>query len=70
MARCATMMAVPVLGLPSVAVPTGLANGLPMGVQIIGPRFREDLALPCAEAIEASAVPSRRSIPSVTYGYE
>ncbi|GAA0947857.1 amidase [Nonomuraea longicatena] len=41
------------LGLPAVAVPTGLAEGLPQGVQIIGPRFREDLCLDAAEAIEA-----------------
>ena len=40
------------LGLPSIAVPTGLVNGLPMGVQIIGPRFREDLVLDAAQAIE------------------
>ena len=53
--ECATMMAVPVLGLPAIAVPTGLADGLPMGVQIIGPRFREDVCLDCAEAIEARA---------------
>jgi amidase len=53
--ECATMMAVPVLGLPAVAVPTGLVDGLPMGVQIIGPRFREDACLDCAEAIEARA---------------
>jgi amidase len=53
--ECATMMAVPVLGLPAAAVPTGLASGLPMGVQIIGPRFREDLCLACAEAIEERA---------------
>jgi amidase len=53
--ECATMMAVPVLGLPAVAVPTGVAEGLPMGVQIIGPRFREDVCLACAEAIEARA---------------
>jgi amidase len=52
---CATMMAVPALGLPAVAVPTGIADGLPMGVQIIGPRFREDLCLAAAEAIEAGA---------------
>ena len=51
--ECATMMAVPVLGFPAVAVPTGLAGAMPMGVQIIGPRFREDLCLACAEAIEA-----------------
>jgi amidase len=39
-------------GLPSVAVPTGVAGGLPQGVQVIGPRFREDLCLDAAEAIE------------------
>lgn len=41
------------LGLPSVAVPIGEANGLPQVVQIIGPRFREDLCLAAAEAVEA-----------------
>ncbi len=51
--QSATMMAIPVLGLPAMAVPTGVANGLPVGVQIIGPRFREDLCLAAAEAIEA-----------------
>jgi len=49
----ATMMAVPVLGLPAIAVPTSVANGLPVGVQIIGARFREDLCLAAAEAVEA-----------------
>ena len=43
-------MAVPVLGLPAMAVPTGVADGLPVGVQIVGPRFREDLVLAAAEA--------------------
>jgi len=50
--EAATLMAVPVLGLPGIAVPTGLAEGLPVGVQIVGPRFREDLVLAAAEAIE------------------
>jgi amidase len=40
------------LGLPSAAVPVGEAGGLPQGVQIIGPRYREDLCLDAAEAIE------------------
>src|SRR3954470_21794565 len=41
------------LGLPAAAVPTGLAEGLPTGVQVCGNRFREDLCLAAAEAIEA-----------------
>jgi amidase len=51
--QSSTLMAVPVLGLPGMAVPTGVVAGLPVGVQIIGPRFREDLCLAAAEAIEA-----------------
>lgn len=53
--ECATLMAVPVLGLPGMAVATGLADGIPVGVQIVGPRFREDLCLAAAAAIEARA---------------
>ena len=51
--ECATLMAVPVLGLPAMAVPTGVAGGLPVGVQIVGARFREDMTLAAAAAIEA-----------------
>lgn len=46
-------LVVPVLGLPAVAVPTGLHEGIPMGVQIVSRRFREDLCLDAAEIIEA-----------------
>ncbi len=46
------VVGVNLLGLPSVAVPIGLADGIPQGVQIIGPRYREDLCLDAAEAIE------------------
>ena len=49
--------AVPVLGLPAVSVPTGLAGAVPMGVQLIGPRFREDLVLDAAAVIEARQPP-------------
>lgn len=45
-------MAVNALGLPAVAVPVGIANGLPQVVQVIGPRYREDLCLDAAQAIE------------------
>jgi len=50
-----TQLAVPVLGLPAISVPTGVVNGLPMGVQLIAGRYREDLCLAAAEAIEARA---------------
>jgi amidase len=42
------------LGLPAACVPTGVANGFPTGVQVIGDLFREDLCLNAAEAIERS----------------
>ena len=45
-------MAVNALGLPAVAVPVGIADGLPQVVQVIGPRYREDLCLQAATAIE------------------
>lgn len=48
-------LVVPVLGLPAVSVPTGVADGLPTGVQITAGRFREDLCLEAAAAIEARA---------------
>jgi amidase len=45
-------IAVNALGLPAVALPVGAANGLPQAVQVIGPRYREDLCLDAAAAIE------------------
>ncbi|MEV1010184.1 amidase [Streptomyces sp. NPDC049881] len=40
------------VGVPAVAVPTGVADGLPHGVQLVGRAFREDLCLAAAQAIE------------------
>jgi amidase len=45
-------VAVNVLGLPAVALPVGIADGLPQAVQVIGPRYREDLCLDAAAALE------------------
>jgi amidase len=47
------LVAVNLLGFPAVAVPTGVADGVPLGVQLIAARYREDLALDAAEVIEA-----------------
>ena len=46
------VVTVNLLGLPAAAVPVGVIGGLPQGVQLIGDRFREDLCLDAAEAIE------------------
>ena len=48
-----TQFMVPLLGLPAISAPTGFVQGLPVGVQIIGERFREDLVMDAAEVIEA-----------------
>ncbi len=40
------------LGLPSVATPVQVVDGLPQGVQLIGPRYHEDLCFNAAEIIE------------------
>lgn len=50
-------LSLPVLGLPGVAVPMHSDDGLPDGIQVISPRFREDIALDAAEAIEAREPP-------------
>jgi aspartyl-tRNA(Asn)/glutamyl-tRNA(Gln) amidotransferase subunit A len=38
-----------------ISVPCGLADGLPIGLQVIAPGFREDIALQVAHAFEAAA---------------
>lgn len=43
------------MGLPGLAVPTGMAGGLPTGVQIVAARFREDRCLAVGERLEAAA---------------
>ncbi len=48
----ALVVAVNLLGTPSLALPVGVANGQPQGVQIIADRYREDLCLAAGQAIE------------------
>ena len=42
------------LGIPSVAVPVGVSDGLPQGVQCIADRWRDDLALAAAADVETA----------------
>jgi amidase len=42
------------IGVPAVAVPTGLAGGLPQGVQLLSRMYREDLCLQAAAVLEES----------------
>ncbi|MBP0464437.1 AtzE family amidohydrolase [Roseomonas sp. PWR1] len=44
------------IGLPVAAVPVWPSTALPMGVQVIAPAWREDLALRVARALEASGM--------------
>ncbi|TMJ49241.1 MAG: amidase [Alphaproteobacteria bacterium] len=52
-----TQIAVPFLGLPGLTVSTGLVGRVPVGVQVVSGRFREDLCLAAGEAIEAGGTP-------------
>jgi len=51
------LLAVSLLGLPGLSVPTGVVDGVPLGVQLVAGRFREELCLDAAEIIEARHPP-------------
>ncbi|WP_432854692.1 amidase family protein [Amycolatopsis sp. CA-161197] len=55
MAAQSSMVAIPLLGFPAVSVPTGVVEGLPTGVQLLGRRFDEEGILDAAAVIEARA---------------
>src|SRR3954471_9676742 len=51
-------IAIPFMGLPGLTVSTGLVGRVPVGVQLVSSRYREDLCLAAGEAIEADGTPS------------
>ncbi|NLE74623.1 MAG: Asp-tRNA(Asn)/Glu-tRNA(Gln) amidotransferase subunit GatA [Actinobacteria bacterium] len=50
-------------GLPGLSMPGGFADGLPVGLQIIGPHFSEQLMLDAAYAVEQALNVSVRPAP-------
>lgn len=57
MAAQLPQVGLPLLGLPGLTVSTGLVGTVPVGVQLVGPRYREDVLLAAGEAIEAGGTP-------------
>jgi len=54
----------PLMGLPGLVVSTGMAGSSPVGVQLIGQRYREDLMLDAGAAIEAGGAPPMPAEPA------
>jgi len=57
MAANLPQVGLPLLSLPGLVVATGMVGQIPVGVQLIGSRYREDILLAAGGAIEAGGVP-------------
>ncbi|WP_372621499.1 amidase family protein [Falsiroseomonas sp.] len=53
-----TQVGLPLMGLPGLVVTTGLVGRVPVGVQLLAGRYREDLLLEAGAVIEAAGVPA------------
>jgi amidase len=60
-----TQVGLPLMGLPGLAVSTGLVGGVPVGVQLLAGRYREDLLLEAGAAIESGGAPATPIDPAV-----
>lgn len=52
-----TQRALPALGLPALSVATGQVGTVPVGVQLVSGRYREDILMAAGAAIEAAGPP-------------
>ena len=53
-----TQVGLPLMGLPGLTVTTGLVGSTPVGVQLVGGRYREDTLLAAGRVIEAAGTPA------------
>jgi aspartyl-tRNA(Asn)/glutamyl-tRNA(Gln) amidotransferase subunit A len=53
-------------GLPGISIPCGLSEGLPVGLQVIGPRLGDAQVLRVAHAYEAATDWHRQQPPPLT----
>ncbi|MDE8347775.1 MAG: amidase family protein [Acidocella sp.] len=51
-----TQIGLALTGLPALTISTGLLGNIPVGVQLLGPRLREDICLAAAADIEARGI--------------
>ncbi|MBR0646067.1 amidase family protein [Plastoroseomonas hellenica] len=52
-----TQVGLPLMGLPGLTVATGMVGTVPVGVQLLAARYREDLLLDAGAVIEAAGAP-------------
>lgn len=52
-----TQVGLPLMGLPGLTVSTGMIGTVPVGVQLVAGRYREDILLEAGAAIEAGGTP-------------
>ena len=51
-----SMIGIPTFGIPAISVPTSVTfDGIPLGVQLVGRKYREDTVFDAAEVIERAA---------------
>ncbi len=53
-----TQVGLPLMGLPGLTVTTGLVGRIPVGVQLLAGRYREDVLIEAGAVIEAAGVPA------------
>jgi len=60
-----TQIALPLMGVPGIAVATNTVDKKPVGVQLVASRYREDILFAAGEAIEERSTPIIPVTPSV-----